>query len=94
MTENIVLKLATTCKQFLLAVDKYSVDIRRFACEGLSYLSLDADIKEFIVSDSQLLQALVALAKVIAVKRNFNLFFLECWFNLCIYFGGYLCKFV
>lgn len=64
MTEKIVMKLATTCKQFLLAVDKYPVEIRRFACEGLSYLSLDADIKEFIVEDSQLLQALVSLAKV------------------------------
>ena len=36
----------------------------RFACEGLSYLSLDADVKEFIVEDEVLLQAIVALAKV------------------------------
>uniref|UniRef100_A0A914ZCE2 UNC-45/Cro1/She4 central domain-containing protein n=1 Tax=Panagrolaimus superbus TaxID=310955 RepID=A0A914ZCE2_9BILA len=63
MKEEEVLKLATTCKAFLLNIEKYSVDIRRFACEGLSYLSLDADVKEWIVSDQQLLKALVSLAK-------------------------------
>uniref|UniRef100_A0AC34R7E1 UNC-45/Cro1/She4 central domain-containing protein n=1 Tax=Panagrolaimus sp. JU765 TaxID=591449 RepID=A0AC34R7E1_9BILA len=63
MKEEEVLKLADTCKLFLLSIDKYSVDIRRFACEGLSYLSLDADVKEWIVADPALLQALVTLAK-------------------------------
>lgn len=33
------------------------------ACEGLSYLSLDADVKEWIVEDPLLLQALFTLAK-------------------------------
>lgn len=64
MNDGTSLKLALACKNFLLQVDKYSVDIRRFACEGLSYLSLDAEIKEFIVEDSLLLKALVDLAKV------------------------------
>jgi protein unc-45 len=39
------------------------VDVRRFACEGLSYLSLDAEIKEYIVGDLDLLKGLVELAK-------------------------------
>jgi len=63
MKEEEVLKLAETCKHFLLSIEKYSVDIRRFACEGLSYMSLDADVKEWIVNDQALLQALVSLAK-------------------------------
>ncbi|CAI5445814.1 unnamed protein product [Caenorhabditis angaria] len=63
MREEAVLNLARTCKKFLLDTNKYSVDIRRYACEGLSYLSLDADVKEWIVDDSLLLQALVLLAK-------------------------------
>uniref|UniRef100_A0A0N5BDT4 TPR_REGION domain-containing protein n=1 Tax=Strongyloides papillosus TaxID=174720 RepID=A0A0N5BDT4_STREA len=63
MEESAILKLAKTCKKFLLAVDKYDVDIRRFACEGLSYLTLDADVKEMIVEDKDLLKALVALAQ-------------------------------
>uniref|UniRef100_A0A8R1E4Q9 TPR_REGION domain-containing protein n=1 Tax=Caenorhabditis japonica TaxID=281687 RepID=A0A8R1E4Q9_CAEJA len=63
MKEEAVLNLAKTCKKFLLETDKYSVDIRRYACEGLSYLSLDADVKEWIVDDSLLLKALVLLAE-------------------------------
>lgn len=35
----------------------------RFACEALSYLTLDADVKEWIVEDSLLLQAIVCLAR-------------------------------
>ncbi|EGT47902.1 hypothetical protein CAEBREN_14621 [Caenorhabditis brenneri] len=63
MKEEAVISLAKTCKKFLLETEKYSVDIRRYACEGLSYLSLDADVKEWIVDDSLLLRALVILAK-------------------------------
>ncbi|CAD6190352.1 unnamed protein product [Caenorhabditis auriculariae] len=63
MKEEAVLKLASTCKKFLLDHKKYSVDVRKFACEGLSYLSLDADVKEWIVEDSLLLKALLLLAQ-------------------------------
>uniref|UniRef100_A0A914S8L0 UNC-45/Cro1/She4 central domain-containing protein n=1 Tax=Parascaris equorum TaxID=6256 RepID=A0A914S8L0_PAREQ len=76
MQEGSTLKLAQTCKKFLLDVNRYSVDVRseivpigdrgghcRFACEGLSYLSLDADVKEWIAEDPLLLQALLSLAK-------------------------------
>ncbi|VBB27322.1 unnamed protein product [Acanthocheilonema viteae] len=63
MQEGSTLKLAQTCKKFLLDVNRYSVEVRRFACEGLSYLTLDADVKEWIVQDSFLLQALLCLAK-------------------------------
>ncbi|KAK0423976.1 hypothetical protein QR680_008441 [Steinernema hermaphroditum] len=63
MQEGSTMKLAKTCKKFLLDVDKYSVDVRRFACEGLSYLTLDADVKEMITDDPLFLQALICLAK-------------------------------
>ena len=70
MQEGSTLKLASTCKRFLMTEnpatkEKYSVNIRRFACEGLAYLSLDADVKEFIVlEDPRLIRALVDLAQV------------------------------
>jgi len=67
MDEDAMLKLASVCKKFLLDINKYSVDVRRFACEGLSYLSLDAEVKEYIVGDPLLLQALVSLAKVMVI---------------------------
>ncbi|XGW02376.1 hypothetical protein V3C99_014424 [Haemonchus contortus] len=63
MNEETLLELARTCKTFLLEYEKYNTDVRRFACEGLSYLSLDADVKEWIVEDSLLLRALSCLAQ-------------------------------
>lgn len=38
-------------------------DIRKFAAEGLSYLTLDADVKEKLVEDKLAIQALIELAK-------------------------------
>ncbi|TKR96833.1 hypothetical protein L596_010795 [Steinernema carpocapsae] len=61
MQEGSTMALAKKCKEFLLDVDKYSVDVRRFACEGLS--SLDADVKEMITNDPLFLQALLCLAR-------------------------------
>jgi hypothetical protein len=43
-------------------------DIRRWAAEGLSYLTLDADVKEKLIEDRRAIQALMDLAKV-----SFNL---------------------
>lgn len=59
--EQIFGKLNTPIR-FIAIIKK--VDIRRFACEGLSYLSLDAEIKEYIVADLELLKALVELSKM------------------------------
>ncbi|KAI6191741.1 Protein unc-45-like protein B [Aphelenchoides bicaudatus] len=65
MEEGTTLTLAAKCKEFLTdTTNNYSVDVRRFACEALSYLSLDADVKEYIVEDAALLEALVNLGKV------------------------------
>ncbi|KAI1716556.1 myosin-binding striated muscle assembly central domain-containing protein [Ditylenchus destructor] len=73
MDEGTTIKLADICKKFLLAIDKYSVDVRRFACEGLSYLSLDADVKEFIIDDPILVKALVSLAQSAGAMCVFTL---------------------
>uniref|UniRef100_A0A0N5AQ81 Protein unc-45 homolog B n=1 Tax=Syphacia muris TaxID=451379 RepID=A0A0N5AQ81_9BILA len=73
MQEGSTLKLAKTCKKFLLDINVYSVEVRSFACEGLSYLSLDADVKEWIVEDPLLLQALLSLAKSAGALCSYTL---------------------
>lgn len=55
-------KLAEACRKFLVnpAKDK---DLRKWAAEGLSYLTLDADVKEKLLEDKAALQSLIELAK-------------------------------
>ncbi|XP_022112505.2 protein unc-45 homolog B [Pieris rapae] len=55
-------KLADACRKFLInpAKDK---DMRKWAAEGLSYLTLDADVKEKLVEDKAALNSLIELAK-------------------------------
>lgn len=55
-------KLAEACRRFLIKPGK-DKDIRKFAAEGLSYLTLDADVKEKLVEDKAAIQALIELAK-------------------------------
>ncbi|KAL1502590.1 hypothetical protein ABEB36_007712 [Hypothenemus hampei] len=60
--EGSMLKLAEACRRFLLHPDK-DADIRKWAAEGLSYLTLDAEVKEKLIEDKAALRALVELAK-------------------------------
>lgn len=60
--EGSTTKLAEACRRFLIKPGK-DKDIRKFAAEGLSYLTLDADVKEKLVEDKPALQALIELAK-------------------------------
>ncbi|XP_057657104.1 protein unc-45 homolog B [Diorhabda carinulata] len=60
--EGSSLKLAEACRRFLLHPGKDN-DIRKWAAEGLSYLTLDAEVKEKLIEDKPALQALVELAK-------------------------------
>ncbi|KAJ0173002.1 hypothetical protein K1T71_011178 [Dendrolimus kikuchii] len=55
-------KLAEACKKFLVNPAKDN-DVRKWAAEGLSYLTLDADVKEKLVEDRPAIQALIELAK-------------------------------
>ncbi|XP_059052848.1 protein unc-45 homolog B [Achroia grisella] len=55
-------KLAEACRKFLINPTKDN-DVRKWAAEGLSYLTLDADVKEALVEDKAAIQALIELAK-------------------------------
>ncbi|CAG9791359.1 unnamed protein product [Diatraea saccharalis] len=55
-------KLADACRKFLVNPTKEN-DIRKWAAEGLSYLTLDADVKEKLVEDRAAIQSLIELAK-------------------------------
>lgn len=55
-------KLAEACRKFLVKPGK-DKDIRKFAAEGLAYLTLDADVKEKLVEDRAAIQGLIELAK-------------------------------
>ncbi|XP_052903432.1 protein unc-45 homolog B [Anopheles moucheti] len=55
-------KLAEACRRFLVKPGK-DKDIRKFAAEGLAYLTLDAEVKEKLVEDRAAIQGLIELAK-------------------------------
>ncbi|XP_058058902.1 protein unc-45 homolog B [Anopheles bellator] len=55
-------KLAEACRRFLIKPGK-DKDIRKFAAEGLAYLTLDAEVKEKLVEDRAAIQGLIELAK-------------------------------
>ncbi|XP_033646594.1 protein unc-45 homolog B-like [Asterias rubens] len=55
-------KLAKEVKKFLVNPKK-DHDLRKWAAEGLSFLSLDGDVKENIINDPTAIQALIELAK-------------------------------
>lgn len=55
-------RLAEACRRFLIHPSKDN-DIKRWAAEGLSYLTLDADVKEKLIEDKTALKALFELAK-------------------------------
>lgn len=56
--------MARQCRKFL-ANEKKDHDLRKWAIEGLSYLSLDADVKEELCDDAVALSALFDLCKAI-----------------------------
>lgn len=46
------------------------VDLRKWAAEGLVYLTLDADVKEELVEDTDALRSVIDLAKVSPLFKN------------------------
>lgn len=66
--EEVTKKLLAACKKFILKkqTDLYSdsdADLKRWAAEGIAFLTLDADVKEDVCHDEQIIRALVELAK-------------------------------
>lgn len=61
-----ILTLHPLIARFLVNPAK-DTDMRRWAAEGLSYLTLDADVKEQLIEDRKAVQALFELAKVARV---------------------------
>ena len=55
-------KLAEACRRFLINPRK-DKDMRKWAVEGLSYLTFDAEVKEKLIEDKPALQAMIELAK-------------------------------
>lgn len=60
--EGAALKLAEACRRFLVNPSK-DKDMRRWACEGLSFLTLDAEVKEMLIADKDALHSMIELAK-------------------------------
>ncbi|CAL1540162.1 unnamed protein product [Lymnaea stagnalis] len=63
MAEGSTEKLARICRKFLVNATKDS-DLRKWATEGLAYLTLDADIKEELVDDTAAVKSIFDLAKM------------------------------
>ncbi|XP_011494879.1 PREDICTED: protein unc-45 homolog B [Ceratosolen solmsi marchali] len=55
-------KLAEACRKFLINPRK-DKDMRKWAVEGLSYLTFDAEVKEKLVKDKEAISAMIELAK-------------------------------
>eukprot|EP00088_Acartia_fossae_P020179 TRINITY_DN21830_c0_g1_i4.p1 TRINITY_DN21830_c0_g1~~TRINITY_DN21830_c0_g1_i4.p1 ORF type:complete len:868 (-),score=244.57 TRINITY_DN21830_c0_g1_i4:118-2613(-) len=55
-------KLAEACRRFLINPGKDD-DLRRWAAEGLSFLTMDADVKEKLIEDRAAIEALIELGK-------------------------------
>lgn len=48
------------------------IDLRKWATEGLAYLTLDADVKEELIEDADALKSLMELSKVSIADRLFG----------------------
>lgn len=60
--DGATLKLAEACRRFLIKPGKDKA-IRKWAADGLAYLTLDAEVKEKLIEDIDAIQALIELAK-------------------------------
>lgn len=63
-SEGSTLKLCKEVQRFLVNARK-DHDLKKWAAEGLAFLSLDADVKEEVVSNVETLHALMDLAKTV-----------------------------
>ncbi|KAL5014688.1 hypothetical protein ScPMuIL_008958 [Solemya velum] len=73
MADGSTLLLAKACRKFLTNPTK-DIDLRRWATEGLAYLTLDAEVKEELVEDKEALRSLIDVVK----KFDKNLLYAAC----------------
>lgn len=79
-SEGSTLKLAEACRRFLIHPDT-NPDTKRWAVEGLSYLTLDAEVKEKLIDDQAALVAIMGLAKSEKTSAMYAL--VSIFVNLC-----------
>lgn len=79
-SEGATLKLAEACRRFLIHPDT-NPDTKRWAIEGLSYLTLDAEVKEKLIEDQAALAAIMGLAKSEKTSAMYAL--VSIFVNLC-----------
>lgn len=60
--EGATLKLAEACRRFLINPKKQK-DMRKWAVEGLSYLTFDAEVKEKLIEDKDAIRAMIELSQ-------------------------------
>lgn len=78
--DGATIKLAEACRRFLIKPGK-DKDIRKWAADGLAYLTLDAEVKEKLIEDKAAIQALIELAK--AGGQNVIYGVVTTFVNLC-----------
>ncbi len=61
-TEGSTVKLEKTCRRFLVSAKKEE-GLRKWAAEGLAFLTLDAEVKEALIGDQPALKMLLRLAQ-------------------------------
>ena len=61
--KDTILKLYKSARSYLVR-PKEEMELRKWASEGLSFLTLDADVKEELIQDSTALRSLLDLAKL------------------------------
>lgn len=79
-SEGSTLKLAEACRRFLVHPNT-DADTKRWAVEGLSYLTLDAEVKEKLIEDQASLTAIMGLAKSEKTSAMYAL--VSIFVNLC-----------
>ncbi|XP_050548793.1 protein unc-45 homolog A [Daktulosphaira vitifoliae] len=79
-SEGATLKLAEACRRFLIHPNT-KPDTKRWAVEGLSYLTLDAEVKEKFIEDQAAIVAVMGLAKSEKTSAMYAL--VSIFVNLC-----------
>ncbi|XP_055382848.1 protein unc-45 homolog B [Condylostylus longicornis] len=73
-------KMAEACRRFLIKPGK-DKDIRKWAADGLAYLTLDAEVKEKLCEDIPAIRALIELARNGGESILYGV--VTCFVNLC-----------